>query len=386
MSETSSKQDRFYVLIDWMASAIGFLTVMIVYRTSDSTDHLGYSGWLLNLLTTSLFVSAAAQYYSMLRNQSLKSMYLAFLPIVIAEGLVLSLIVSPAECLLLVAILLLNVWFAIFRGRLMRDGWLMKGALWNFSEQLLRVASLLVLCYGFRISSDRALLYATVFAYATCSFSSLAVMLKSDRRSGFSKLQKEDLAEIVQYSVIHMGIYLLSSLDVLVCKWYPERKAELVLLKPWGQALFVATTPFINLYLNRLRRRESARDVFQVWVLLYVLYLVGVFLFATPVSRLLFGHEVSVWSALLLVIEHVFLSFVIAFFYRSLQKREGYGKIMLATVACAALMSMIPWIIPGKWAYAGFVLAYAFTFWMLLSTRRKGTTSNAELVKKTVHG
>ncbi|MFZ5596266.1 MAG: hypothetical protein ACOY31_04555 [Bacillota bacterium] len=357
--------EKKYVFLDWSVSGINFLIVQVIYRYSSGMDSLGEAGWLLNLLTTSLFVSAAAQYLMMFRSRGIWETYFSFMPVLAVEIAFLSTQVPLDLWVLLSVSLIANLLFACYRGSLMSAGKLFTAAKWNLTEQVCRFCFLYGLILGGTIPGN-ALFLSTASAYIIMGSVVTVLLFSSGIRPGFSMtgINYELFRDTFWFSFIHAGIYLATNVDVLALKHFPERN-QFVLLKPWGQILFTALFPLVNVYLTKLKynkKRESRITIFYI-IGFSSVYSAVMLLFGRSINWFLFHKELSSTGLLLAVIlEHFFLIFMVIKLYNILLMKGSRWHAAVLTASVIIPILLIPCLARGVAVYAGYVSWYIILF------------------------
>lgn len=328
---------NLYVLLDWGASGVAFLTTWLVYQSSTSLNELGYGGWLLNVMMTALFVSAAAQYYAMFHEETVLEVYLKFIPVIIIEIMFLGTILDLKGQLIIGVALMANVLFASYRGHLLGNHKMAQGAICNATEQVLRFAFLLLfikkgMAYG------TAILTNNLAAYVISALVVVGILVKS-------KVEKPKLRfdrQILFYALMMVMINTLSSADVLALK-RSSYVGEFVLIKPWGQIFLVLVLPLINIILVRHKHKEKYGNVIALIGGLFVTYSLVGLVAGKWISQLVFGYSVSsTWLIFLVILEHLFIGLILVVLYKMLHG----GKIILINVLPVLICLLLIFIFP----------------------------------------
>lgn len=355
-------KNSVYVLTDWAASGISFLSLMAIYRYCGDMNALGEAGWLLNLLLTCLSIPVAAQYTIILRDYNVWNTYISFIPLVLVEILFLATRVEHIYLIIIATCLFSAMMSACFRGFLIGRGQLSTAARWNFVEQLGRFFFVL-LAIKTGIKPDIALLISPLASYIITSVSSFFILKIKFRHPAPSLSEiKFVFSEAIWFSVIHGGIYLITNVDVLALKGHPD-KNQFVLLKPWGQILYSAILPFINIYLTKMK--DKARESFFVLIyifLFFILYCIVMYTGVNRISSFIFNKEVIVESLVFAVIlEHFFLCFLVIQLYRLLYKQKHLSQLIVL-VFCIVPMLCFPKFFYGAYLYISYSAWYGFLF------------------------
>lgn len=371
---------RRYILTDWTAAGISSLSMLLAYRASESNSALGDVGWLLGLITASLFISAATQYYSMFLQSGVWKTYIAFLPVLFIESIFLLVLTDLPTSALISSSLAANVFFASFKGDLMGRGKFQEAAWWNVYEQLLRLLSLLFLLQR-GTDPGRSLLLSMAAAYLLSAITAFAVGVSGERRITLGVCSPKEFAELFKqaawYALVHAGIYLVANADILALR-QSQGIWEFALLKPYGQLLFVAAIPFINIYLYRLK--ENKKDAQKILYVLLAIFL-GYELIATVLldylNSCIFGkHYYNQLGVFVVILEHVFMALVTAMLYRCLMQCRGKGFMVVKVIlSCLLPVLVLPLIATSNGVYIGYALCYITVFWLnrsLLATTVTG--------------
>lgn len=340
-----------YLVLDWSSGLLSFVFMAVVFRFSSEGAELGVNAWLLSLTNAMLFVSVAVQYYGMLRGASALQSYLSFLPVALLEAAAAGFVLQPGQWVIAVLIVTMNLFVAAYRGELMAKGNLTPAAAFNLAEQLLRLAALVLCVYGLMLPVSEAMLISIVAAYAVTFIAALALSTLGKNRIP----RKLQFKESIQFSCIYLGIYLISSADVVALKSAPGLLADYALVKPWGLGLFTITIPMINIALLKIKRMQSLNPIIRLAVVLYIL----VFAMALGLGDFwngLFLHKSMPSNAivLLVLLEHTAMAMLSALFQTRLQ--EGYRSWETAGIALAVTSFL--WFIPAVFKGIAICAAY----------------------------
>lgn len=328
---------NLYVLLDWGASGVAFLTTWLVYQSSSDLTELGYGGWLLNVMMTALFVSAAAQYYAMFNNESVLTVYVKFVPVIIIEVLFLGTILDIKGQIIVGIALMANVLFAAYRGHLLGNHKMAQGAICNATEQVLRFTFLLLfLKKGMAYST--AILSNNLAAYV---ITALIVVILLFKTKGLNLELKFD-KKIIFYAVMMIMINTLSSADVLALK-RSSYVGEFVLIKPWGQIFLVLVLPLINILLMRHKHKEKYGNIIALIGVLFLSYSAVALVAGKWISQLVFGYSVSsTWLIFLVILEHLFIGLILVVLYKMLHGGKMILINVLPVLICILLIFMLP--------------------------------------------
>ncbi len=353
-----------YVALDWGTSLFTFSFMVLVYRMSDGGGDLSHNSWLLNLITTSLFISMAAQYLAMLKRYSVLHAYCSILPVWAAESALLLLLVPLGQWILLVYLLAANLFYQCVRGYWMSSGRLAAAALAGLTEQVLRLSGLLVLLTVLEWDVSQAMIGSTAIAYTLMLLFSLAVWFR--QRSPIA--WKPDFTGAWKYAAFYLGVYLISSADILSVRLQHGNGDLVALLKPWGQMIYTLSLPFINVLLSLWGQgRPSARWMLRI-VLLYAAYWFGTMLFAGSVNALVFHHALpSRLFISLTVLEHICISAFSAVAQRLLQEDRSIRAVLALLFSSAAGIAVISYSTQGVLMYTWFTILFALSFGLSLS-------------------
>ena len=311
---TFLEPDHLYILMDWFASGVSFLTMFALYRVSPNIEALGNGSWLLNAFTTSLFVSAAAQYYSMFRKTKAMETVIAFMPILILEGIILFFIMDFKYFIIIYPAVFLNAFFASFRGSLFGQGRMVFGAFLNMIEQVLRFSFFLALVY-MSFSLEISILLNNLLAYVITTG---MVFIFFHKELKIKEISIKFDKTIIIYSIVFVVINLIMSGDMLLLK-NTSWMGSFALIKPWGQIIIVVSTPFINIILKKYLHKEPMGFVlilFATTMGIYALINIG---FGDKISELVFGYSIeSRLHIASVIIEHLFISIGIIMVYKML--------------------------------------------------------------------
>jgi len=344
---------NIYVIIDWGASGLAFLTTWFVYQSSEDLTQLGYGGWLLNVLMTSLFISAAAQYYAMFRNETVINTFIRFLPVLVIESIVLGFILDFKGQLIVTAALFANVLFAAFRGNLLGNHKMAQGALCNAAEQGLRFIALVILVKS-QVSFGTAILLNNLIAYFITASVVVVILIRKKETKISWRIDKQ----VFFYAGILVIINVLSSGDVLSLK-NAAYVGEFVLVKPWGQIFLVLLLPLINILLVKHKHKENYIGVLLFIVTMFVGYSSVALLLGGWISRLVFGFEVSSTLLILAVIvEHLAIGFILVVLYKMLYS----GKIVLHNVVPVIIGLLLMLILPSTGLDLNYFIVFPIIF------------------------
>ncbi|MEN8905069.1 MAG: hypothetical protein ABF289_03825 [Clostridiales bacterium] len=349
-----------YIVFDWLASSISFICTWYIYHESADLKSLGNNGWLLSLLTTSLFVSSAAQYYIMFRKQNIFLTYLYFLPIMLVEILILNFLVSGIYLILIAVSLLTNVFFAAFRGSFMAKGEFPKAAICNVLEQVFRFIAIIILSVlGF--SLGKSLLIGSLIVYSTSTLVVLIFLLYKKEYKNI-KLSTIGFKDSFKFAIVSMGIYILMNGDVLSLKNF-DIKGQFVLLKPWGQVFIVILTPLINLFLWNLENNKSVKGIYYTVITIFLGFSFTAVLFGQQINQLLFNKSnTSNLLSEIIIIEHLFIALVLAILYRILDLRVNYSKALQIVIFSVLSLVLMPHILEGNYIFLGYLGLYSILF------------------------
>jgi hypothetical protein len=336
-------KNSMYILFDWSASAISFLTLWYIYRSSKDIVELGYGGWLLNVFMTALFISSAAQYYAMFRSKGILNTYIQFVPILVIEIVILAFVVDFESLIIIGVALLSNVLFASFRGHLLGTNRMAEAAIGNIVEQLLRFAFLVILIKS-NIQLSKALLLNNLLAYiCTMLFVVVYVIVIIEYKSFKFYFDKE----VFWYAIVIAIINFIMSGDILSLK-NTANMGDFVLVKPWGQIFLVLLMPLINILLVKLKQRESYINILIMIAIIFVGYMGVGLVFGNSISRLVFGFEVSSsYHISAVILEHLFIGFILVLMYKSLSERIFEKKLIISIVFGLIVLFTSPMIVPG---------------------------------------
>jgi O-antigen/teichoic acid export membrane protein len=350
-----------YIVFDWIASSISFICTWYIYHESSDMESLGHNGWVLSLLTTSLFVSSAAQYYMMFRKQNLFYTYLYFLPIMIIEIIILSFLVQGIYLILISISLLSNVFFAAFRGSFMAKGEFPKAAICNILEQLLRLILIFILAISGLSLSKSLLLGSSIVYIALTTIVLLYKVYKKDYKETI--FNKNGFKEAFKFAIVSVGIYILMNGDVLSLKNFSEIKGQFVLLKPWGQVFIVVLTPLINLFLWKLENNKSTKSIYLSVLALFLTFSFSGMFFGKEINILLFNKsDTSNVLIEIIIIEHLFIALILAILYRILDLKINYSKALQIVILSVLFLISIPYILSGNYVFLGYLGLYSILF------------------------
>lgn len=355
--ESLASNKKIYLLLDWTASGLAFLNTWYIYRSASNLRELGKSGWLLNLLLTSLFISGAAQYFSMFRSKGTFNTYIAFFPILVLEIIGLRFVVGGFYHLLISVSLLANVLFASFRGHLLGTEKMPQAALCNISEQGLRFIAIFVLIQ-MNVRLDIALLLNNVIAYI---ISTMAVLIYIIYHKQYEKIDinYKSFMETFWYSIIHILIYILMSGDVLALRQV-SAVGEFVLIKPWGQILIVMLMPLINIYLVNLKNKEKTKSILYMIAGIFTIYSVVGLVAGDYISRLVFGFSVSTtYYILAVVVEHFFVAFILVVVYKVLYENSYNLRVILSVIAGIIFIFVTAALDVGNYVFIIYPVVYS---------------------------
>lgn len=375
--------DVLYVMLDWTTSALGFLFMALVYRMSPDGAELGGNAALLGLVNTSFFISAALQYYRMLRGAGAREAFLAFAPLLLAELLALYALLPAGPWAIASLIVVLNQMIALYRGELLQVGKLRLLAVLSLFEQLVRIAAFALLLTWTELSVGEAMLASLAVLFVL----ELPLVAWIRRRAAGSRPQAEAIrpgwmqgwreafrfrAEPLQYALLYLAVYGFVSADLLISSASPALQAEFARMKPWGLALYTLTVPIINVYLARLQRGESIRPLIRWSVLLYGAYLSAVMIGGRWLNPLLFRKEMPPLPAVaLLLLEHAAIALLASIFYTRLHLRRGGWRLVALAGAMTAAMAALPHLLEGTACYAA--IAGLFTAGCLLARKESNS-------------
>lgn len=331
-----------YIVLDWAASGVSFLTLWYVYRSSRDITELGYGGWLLNVFMTALFISSAAQYYAMFRNKGVLNSYVRFLPILLIEIIFLAFVIDYGSLLIIAIALLSNVLFAAFRGHLLGTNRMAEAALGNIIEQLLRFGFLVLLIKS-QIVLSKALLLNNLLAYICTMLFVVGYIIYIKEFRTFKLSFDKD---VIWYAVVVALINFIMSVDVLTLKT-SSSMGEFVLVKPWGQIFLVLLMPLINLLLVRLKEHKNVINILITISFTFIGYIgIGCFL-GDSISKLVFGFRVSsTYHILAVIIEHLFIGVILVLMYQALFERIFKKRLFISIVVGLIILILSPKLVP----------------------------------------
>lgn len=343
---TLIEPDHLYILMDWFASGVSFLTMFALYRFAPNIDALGNGSWLLNVFATSLFVSAASQYYSMFRKTKALETVVAFMPILILEGIVLFLMMDFKYFVVIFPAVFLNAFFAAFRGSLFGQGRMVLGAFLNMVEQVLRFAFFLGLV-KLSFSLEMSILLNNLLAYI---ITTSMVFIFFYRELKPKTLSIKFDRSIILYSIVFVMINLIMSGDMLLLKgttWM----GSFALIKPWGQIIIVVSTPFINIILKKYLHKEPMGFVLTLFAVTMGIYAIINIGFGDKISNLVFGYSIeSRWFIASVILEHLLISIGIIIVYKMLLDEVINIKFIISFVLMVILfvinIKVFMWVSP----------------------------------------
>jgi hypothetical protein len=344
-----------YLIVDGLTSAIAFLFLLVVYRYSPEGYELGQNAWMLNLITASLFISVAVQYFAMIRNINALQSYFAFLPLILIEAFILFWILPATDWLLVIVMLALNLFYQAFRGQLMSNGRLLLSSFGNLFEQILRCSALIYLIIVLNWSAASALLPSVIFSYIILFLTSVVWWLIHYASFEFKNFFKPAF----YYGCFYAGIYLITTIDILSLHHLPDLQVQYSLVKPWGLIIYTATVPFINIFLTRLKNQLPVRYFLNAVFTFYGFYFIATFLWADEFNRLLFQKTLpSKAYTTLIIVEHIAISILSMLFHENIHHQKHLWKMVFTLISSSLIIYLIPYLLDGIYVYA----AFTFTF------------------------
>jgi O-antigen/teichoic acid export membrane protein len=363
-----NKSEKVYVVFNWTASIVAFLSMMMIYRFSPSISAAGNNGWLLMLLNASLFVSAAAEYYVLFRNKEIVYAYMMFLPIIVIEILLLFWIVDFFIWVFISICIISNVFVAAFRGHFMAQRKLTMSSVITMCEQICRgILVMLFILFGNEITISIVVSSGIVYLFMA-SIVFIYVFRKEPMELKISVFNKENFMDGIKFSLVCLGIYFLMNGDALALKnVISELKGEFNLLKPWGQIVLTILMPFLNIFLIRMKHKEGVWQIVLIILTGLIAFVFIGYYWGMNLNECIFHKTLNSSKNLtMLIVEHFFIMCIVAFLYRLLDIKQPIGRLIMIVGFNIIGILMIPYFIQDGAIFFFYMVFYMVEVFVLL--------------------
>lgn len=273
------KQEIIYIIFDLLVATIPFFYIILLYRTG-STDlyNLKKVVFANSLLSTLFYVSNIVMYFKIEFNVNFISTLKIVAVVLTFLGVIFS-IIYPSFGWAIILFVFLDSFVTFIRGDKLREKKYIEASLINF---FLHSGKLLAFILLFFLDILPRWILSNIIGYLFVLCVNIFLLKKYLINPIVNKELSLDFVKIkerIRYFIFVMLIFLLQNIEMLTLENLPFYNG-LVLIKPWGTAIFIITITIGNLVLVNKK--------FYPYFLYLTLSLSGVF-----VGYLFFGKFVN---------------------------------------------------------------------------------------------